>query len=93
MSKKEIKIKTRGEIQNVLEHLESLVNSLKSGKVIIEKNGEIITLVPEGTVSFELEAELKKDKEKIELEIEWKKDGIAEAEENSSFSITSGEEE
>lgn len=88
MSKKEVKIKTKGNLQDVLNHLEDVVRFLKSGKVTISKNGDTLTLVPEGVVCFELEAQSKKGKEKIEFEIEWKKGEADYSEEDTLFSIT-----
>ena len=87
MSKKSMKFKTAGKSGDILNYLEKLVDSIKKGTVHMQKEGDTITLKPQGTIYFELSAAQKDDKEKIEFELSWLV-GAVEAEEDVDFKIS-----
>jgi len=53
--------------------LEDLTESIRTGKIVIERNGQFVSLTPPDTVSVELQAKMKKDKGELSIEISWKK--------------------
>lgn len=77
MANQHLKIKSTLTSLEVVNHLERLVASLKEGTVYIRKGSEAISLKPCEPVSLELEAEVKADKdamrEKLSIELKWKK--------------------
>ena len=74
MSEKK-KVKTKGTMQRdkVVSQLEDLVESLKNGSLSVTVGEETLTLSPQEIVEFEMEVSAKKDKEKLSIEINWKK--------------------
>jgi amphi-Trp domain-containing protein len=53
--------------------LEDLTESIRTGKIVIERNGQFVSLTPPDTLSVELAAKMKKDKGELSIEISWKK--------------------
>lgn len=53
-----------------------LSKALKEGKIVISNNNDSITLSPEENIELELEAEIKKGKEGISIELSWKREVI-----------------
>lgn len=93
MSKNDLKVKMHGELTNVITYLESLVNSLKEGTVVIQKSDSFITLHPQETVTLEIEAEQKKGKEELSIELSWKSEEVISADTPSTLTISSKEPE
>ena len=91
MASQHLKVKAKGGLVEVINHLEQLVKSLKEGRLCIRKNGEAITLKPQDPVVLELDAEarLEKDslREKLVIELKWKK-GEQPPPESDAFTIT-----
>ena len=85
MANQHLKVKSTLSTLEVVNHLEHLVSSLKEGTICIRKGGETISLKPCEPVSLELEAEVKMDKEalreKLSIELKWKKSEAAPIEE------------
>lgn len=52
-------------------YLEALVESFKTGTIVVRKGEEIISLNPSEKVEVEITARTKKDKGKFSLEISW----------------------
>lgn len=77
MANQHLKVKSTLSSLEVVNHLEHLVASLKEGTICIRKGSESISLKPCEPVSLELEAEVKMDKdalrEKLVIELKWKK--------------------
>ena len=71
--KKEIKMEGGMDTAKVVEYLTRLASSIESGTVQLEKGNEIIVLHPTDSLKFEVEAVQKKDKEKIAIEVSWKR--------------------
>ena len=72
--KNKLVVKGAVEFQEVLAYLENIVNTLKDGKVNIQKGQESIILTPPPIVDFKIEASQKKDKSKLSIKIGWEKD-------------------
>lgn len=70
--KQEIKIKQTMEVGTVTEILKDLVNSFEEGTICFEKEDEFVTLRPGRTVAVEIEAGVKKDKQKLSVELSWR---------------------
>lgn len=78
-SKRELKVKVHSNINNIISHLETLIGALREGKVVVESNNQFITLTPGNIASFEIEAEQKKDKETLTIELGWRHRAVEEA--------------
>ncbi len=93
MGKKELKVKLKGELEQAISHLESIVSSLKEKKLVIQKDEAYVVLTPEDFVSLEIKAEEKKDKQELSLEISWKTAEVMSEESPSNLNISSKEPE
>lgn len=71
--KMKIEIEGKLELAQVIGHLESVLTSLKEGAVKLSQGGETMVLTPCPVVDFSLEASQKKDKEKLEISLSWKR--------------------
>lgn len=89
MSKKEAKLKGVMSIDQVVTYLENLVNSLKEGKICVRQGEQFVTLCPDQMVDVEVKATAKKGKEKIALELSWRREALQE--ETPEMSISSEE--
>jgi len=58
--------------EEVTGYLEDLVNSMRSGKIVVEQNGHFVALTLPESLEIELEARQKKEKGSISIEISWK---------------------
>ncbi len=74
MGKNKVKIDGTMELSQVISYLEDLVGGLKAGKVHVQLGQESVMLSPGNIVDCEIEVSQKKDKEKMTLELSWKKD-------------------
>jgi amphi-Trp domain-containing protein len=70
-SKKELCFEGKVALGDVIAYLEQLTASLKDGRVVVEKGREFLVLEPTEVVKLEVEAEQKKDEEKLAIELEW----------------------
>lgn len=70
--KNEIKIKQTMELAAVNDILKDLVKSFDEGTVCFEKGKEFVTLRPGKVIEVEIEAETKKDKQKLSIELSWR---------------------
>lgn len=71
MEKQKISVKMHLPYEEAVSYLEDLLKSLKAGTVVVESGGDHVTMKPAGNVAVEIEAKVKKDKQKFGLEIEW----------------------
>ena len=93
MSKKEFKAKIKGSTEEIMRYLDSLVASLKQGTLVLQKNDEHITFKPREAMTMEIEAEQKKEKEEIKIELSWKAEEVVSAESPVELVISSKEPE
>jgi amphi-Trp domain-containing protein len=70
-----MQIRSKTGFSAAIEHLESLIDSLKRGTIFISQRGKSILLKPSEPVDIELEAEIKPDDgicgEKLALKLKW----------------------
>lgn len=90
MASQNLKIKSTAGLLELVRHMENLIASFKEGTICIRKGDESIILKPQEPVSLELEAEIKFDKEtlreKLVIELKWKKKETALEEKGFSIS-------
>ena len=72
MDTDKIELKAVMNIAQVAEYLTGLAKGLKAGSVVVEQEGQCLTLPGADTVEVEVEARLKKDKAKFSVEISWR---------------------
>ncbi len=92
MPKKELKVKMSGALNDVISHLESIIASLKEGTVVIQKGNSFISLKPKDQVALEIEAEQKKGKEELSIELSWKSEEVIAADDTTSSLVISSKE-
>jgi amphi-Trp domain-containing protein len=89
MDTDKIEMKTLMDSAAVADYLIALAKGFKDGCIVVEKDGEKLTLTPAETAEVEVEARMKKDKARFSLEVTWRmaqpQDGLA------SLKITSGD--
>ncbi|MGD8862651.1 MAG: amphi-Trp domain-containing protein [Myxococcales bacterium] len=73
MSSREIKAELTLELPELLTYLDDLLGGMRQGKVYVEHRGETVALAPHGAVDVEIRAKHKKDKEKLTLELAWRR--------------------
>ncbi len=91
MSKNGIAIKGTMDFDSVSAFLADLVKSFKERTVCVQRGEEFVTLTPGDVVELELEAVVKKGKQKLSLELAWKDEVLAEVE--APFKVSSKEPE
>ncbi len=72
LDKDKIEMKTLMESAAVADYLARLAEGFKSGVIVVEKDGESLTLNPAETAEVEMEARVKKDKARFSLEVSWR---------------------
>ncbi|PCC69977.1 amphi-Trp domain-containing protein [Nannocystis exedens] len=72
-SRQELKIDGAVEVPHVIAYLEQLVTALKSGAVRVHRGAEQVVLGPRGVVGFSLAASDKGKRQKLSLELSWRK--------------------
>lgn len=91
MSKQAVKLKGVLNREQAAVYLEDLAASLKEGKVCVQQDDQFVTLCPEALINVKVEASSKKDKEKFEMELSWRK--VEPPKEMAEVKITSSEPE
>lgn len=76
MEKQKIGVKMNLPYTEAVAYLEDLLKSLKAGTIVVESGGDHVTMKPGDNVVIEVEAKVKKGKQKFGLEIGWT-DGAA----------------
>ncbi len=71
MSKK-IEVKRNVDLAEAVSIFRDIANSIKAGRVCLQKGADFLTITPEGELELEIEAKQKKDKEGISIELSWK---------------------
>ncbi|MCY1066791.1 amphi-Trp domain-containing protein [Nannocystis sp. RBIL2] len=72
-SRQELQIDGAVEVPYVIAYLEQLVTALKSGSVRVHRGAEQVVLGPRGVVGFSLAASDKGKRQKLTLELSWRK--------------------
>lgn len=71
--KKELECKMVGSIEEVKTQLKLLLDAFSEGSIVIAEGGDVVQLFPTGQVSLEIDTNIKSEKEKIYIELSWKK--------------------
>ncbi|MFW5734720.1 MAG: amphi-Trp domain-containing protein [Oceanidesulfovibrio sp.] len=90
-SKTGISVKGTMDFNSVTTFLEDLVKSFKEQQVVVQRGDEYVTLVPTDSIDLELEAAVKKGKQKLTVELAWRE--AVQPEEEVTFRVTSKEPE
>ena len=61
------------ELEQAAAYLEDIARGIRTGTLSLRHGGEAVTLSPRPMLKVELEAKQSKDKEKVELEIKWRR--------------------
>ena len=91
MSKKKISTRLSLDSSQLAAQLRALASSFEDGKVVIAHESNFVSLVPTNAMQLELEAETKKGKNKLSLELSWQQHVAVEG--PSSLLISSEEPE
>lgn len=71
MDKQKISVKKSLTCKEAVAYMQALVDSLESGKIVVESGEERVTLTPSKHIDIEVEAKTKKNKQKFGFEISW----------------------
>ena len=74
MEKKSVTFKGDLDATSVVKYLENLVKSLKGGTVCFQQKNDFVTLKTSSRIEVELSANQKKGKEKLSIELSWKRE-------------------
>jgi amphi-Trp domain-containing protein len=91
-SRNDIALKGEMDRNDIIDMLERLVQGFKKGAVCLRKGSESMTLSPADHVGFGIEAEIKKDKQKVVIELRWEYDAEL-AQSREAFYICAEEQE
>ncbi|WAS93020.1 amphi-Trp domain-containing protein [Nannocystis punicea] len=72
-SRQELKIEGAVEVPHVIAYLEQLVTALKSGTVRVHRGADQVILGPRGVIGFSLAASEKGKRQRLALELSWRK--------------------
>lgn len=72
MSKQAVRLRAVVELQQAIEYLEDLAESLKKGSVCVSQGGEQLTLSPASLVELQLEVQRKGLKESLSFDLGWR---------------------
>jgi amphi-Trp domain-containing protein len=86
-------VKFGGQRDVIIGYLESMVNSLKEGTLVIQENDRFISLKPKDVLTLEIECEQKEKKEELTIEISWRTEAKEVEEIPSDLVISSKEPE
>ena len=75
--RREMKMKGGMNVDSAVSYLENLIESIKTGAVHLEKGANVMALHPSELLKVEVQAVQKKDKEKITIELAWKRSDFA----------------
>lgn len=73
LQKKSVKVKSGMSVEAVTAVLEDLVKCFRDGLVCVESGDRFVTLTPQADVEIELEASTKKNRQRLSLEMNWKR--------------------
>ncbi|MBF0275370.1 MAG: amphi-Trp domain-containing protein [Nitrospinae bacterium] len=76
MEKKTVSLRGNIELEKVITYLEGIVKSMKDGQICLIQGTEYVTLNPPPYVDLGMEAEVKKGKSKLTIEIGWKREKV-----------------
>ncbi|MBD3170278.1 MAG: amphi-Trp domain-containing protein [candidate division Zixibacteria bacterium] len=92
MDKQKVSIEKAMALDEATGYLEELVKGFRSGQIMIEEGDKSISLTTPENVEVEVEAKVKKGKEKFSFELSWKR-VIPEEPEQEALNISTEETE
>ncbi|MGD9157411.1 MAG: amphi-Trp domain-containing protein [Desulfobacteraceae bacterium] len=72
MGKNSVAMEKKMSASEVVSFLESIIASLKEGKIVIQQGTQFVVLQPEDLITVEVEASQKMEKGKLSIDIKWK---------------------
>jgi len=74
MEKKTVVFKEKMDRNKIIACMNDLLDSFKAGTVCIQHGEDLVTLKPNAHISLEMEASVKKGKERLTIELSWRND-------------------
>lgn len=75
-NKRELQAELQMALPELITYLEALVNGLRDGRVYLQHGDQVVDLCPSHSVTLEIEAKQKKDKDKVSIEMSWRRSAI-----------------
>ena len=72
MGKNSVAMEKKMSAAEVVSFLESIISSLKEGKIVIQQGTQFVVLQPKDLITVEVEASQKMEKGKLSIGIKWK---------------------
>ena len=69
--KKELKVKVKGQKDDIIGHLESIIKHLKEGTLVIQNDNSFVSLKPKDEIFLKIEGEQKEKKEELSIKLSW----------------------
>lgn len=73
MGKDKVKVEGVMDVREVVAYLEDVLAGFKAGSICMTVGEDCLTLRPRGVMEVGLKVSQKKDKEKLSLEVEWRR--------------------
>lgn len=74
MSEKKVDFTTKGENQEVVNYLSSLIQGFEKKRLILTHAEDEVVLYPDDEITFKVKARLKKGEARVELKLSWKQE-------------------
>ena len=71
MGKNSVVLEKKMAVSEVVSFLESVIASLKEGKIVLQQGTQLVVLTPNEFIDLEVEASQKKDKGKLSIDLKW----------------------
>ena len=84
MEKRKVSLEQCMPYKDVVEYLRGFMAGFEKGAILVEKDGECLSLVPTDNVAVEIEAKMKGNKQSFSLEVSWETPISAES---SAFAV------
>ena len=72
MGKNSVAMEKKMSVTEVVSFLESIIASLKEGKIVIQQGSQFVVLQPKDSITVGVEANQKMEKGKLSIDIKWK---------------------
>lgn len=77
--RRELRVEGAAELPHVISYLEQLAAALRSGAVRVHRGEEVVVLGPRGVIGFSLAVSDRGKRQKLSLELSWRKLAVPEA--------------
>jgi amphi-Trp domain-containing protein len=72
MGKNSVALEKKMSALEVVSFMESIIASLKKGKIVLQQGGQFVVLQPGGSITVEVEASQKMEKGKLSVDLKWR---------------------